>query len=106
MFQKNLIHAQTFLLYYKCVDCDFLREWIVQRQNWTSHDIQNEIFEIMAHTVLCQVTYKIRAHKYYSIVVDEATDVSFKEQVSICIRHVSDDMEIHENFLGLYDHNH
>ena len=91
------------LLHLRSSDCDLLREWIVQRQNWTSHDIQNEIFEIMAHTVLRQITYNIRAHKYYSLVVDEATDVSFTEQVSICICHVSDDMEIYEDFLGLYD---
>ena len=35
--------------------------------------------------------------------MDEATDVSFKEQVSICIRHVSTDMDIHEDFLGLFE---
>ena len=35
--------------------------------------------------------------------MDEATDVSFKKQVSICIRHVSADMDIHEDFLGLFE---
>ena len=35
--------------------------------------------------------------------VDEATYVSFKEQVSICIRHVSTDMDIHEDLLGNFE---
>ena len=84
-------------------DCSYLREWILQCQNWTSHDIQNEIFEIMAHTVLRKITENIRSNKYYSIIVDKATDVSFKEQVSICIHHVSAYMDVHEDFLGLFE---
>ena len=90
------------LLQLRSEDCSLLKQWISQRQNWTSHDIQNELFEIMAHTVLRKITDSIRANRY-SIMVDEATDVSFKEQVSICIRHVSSDMEIHEDCLGLYE---
>ena len=87
------------LLSLRSSDCTCLKQWILQRQNWTSHDIQNEIFQIMAHTVLRKITESIRSDKYYSIMVDEATDVSFKEQVSICIRHVStDNMDIHEDF--------
>ena len=91
------------LLNLRSKDCSYLKEWILQRQNWTSHDIQNELFEIMAHTVLRKITENVRANKYYSIIVDEATDVSFKEQVSICIRHVSTDMDIHKDFLGLFE---
>ena len=67
------------LLKLRSKDCSYLKEWIIQRQNWTSHNIQNEIFEIMAHTVLHKIT-NIRNNKYYSIIVDVATDMSFKEQ--------------------------
>ena len=59
--------------------------------------------EIMAHTVLHKTTEKIHSDKYYSIMVDEATNVSFKEQVSICIHHVSTDMDTHEDFLGRFE---
>ena len=42
--------------------------------------------------------------KYFTVIVDEATDVSLKEQVSICIRYVSSDiLAIHETFTGLYE---
>ena len=73
----------------------------ITRSELAAHDIQNEILENMAHTVLHKITENILSNKYYSTTVDEATDVSFKEQVSICIRHVSADMDIHEDFLGL-----
>ena len=47
------------LLQLCCSDCSFLKEWISQHHNWTSHDIQNEIFEITAHTVLHKLTILI-----------------------------------------------
>ena len=57
----------------------------------------------MAHTVLRKVSENICSNKKYPIIVDEATDVSFKEQVSICIRHVSADMDIIiQDILGLF----
>jgi len=34
--------------------------------------------------------------------VDETTDVSNREQVVLCIRWVSKDFEVHEDFIGLY----
>ena len=39
----------------------------------------------------------------YGIVVDGTTDVQGNELESICIRHVDDDLEIYEQFLGLYN---
>ena len=36
--------------------------------------------------------------------MDEATDCSFKEQVSICFKHVdTNSLEVHEEFVGLYE---
>ena len=70
------------LLNLRSKDCSYLKEWILQRQNWTSHDTQNELFEIMAHTVLRKITENVRANKY-SIIVDEATNVSFKAFVFV-----------------------
>ena len=57
----------------------------------------------MTHTVLCKLTDSLKTHRYHSILVEEATEISFKEQVRIYIHHVSCDMEIHEDILGLYE---
>lgn len=34
---------------------------------------------------------------------DETTDASNKEQLVVCLRHVDDDLEVHEDFVGLYE---
>ena len=74
--------------------------WFQKRGNWTSHEIQNEI---MAHSVLRKIANSVIANRFYTIIVDEATDVSFKEQVSVCLRHISQDtLQAHEDFVGVY----
>ena len=58
----------------------------------------------MAHSVLRRILDSVKVSTYYSIIVDEATDVSFKEQVSLCLRYMSDDTnETHEDFVGMYE---
>ena len=39
---------------------------------------------------------------YYTIMIDETADVSNWEQVVMCFCWVSDDFEVHEDFLGIY----
>ena len=51
----------------------------------------------MAHSAIRQTIYFIRSNKVFSVIVDEATDYSFKEQVSIRFRHVDTNaLEVHE----------
>ena len=89
------------LLQLQSEDSPELSSWLERRENWLSHDIQNEI---MAHFMLKIILSSVKQSKYFTVIVDEATDVSFKEQVSICIRYVSSDtLAIHENFAGLYE---
>jgi len=61
---------------------------VTKKNNWTSHDIQNETIEITAHSVWRSIVHDVKANKWFSLIVDEATDSSFTEQVSICLRHV------------------
>jgi hypothetical protein len=57
----------------------------------------------MAHSVLRKIANSVIANRFYTIIVDEATDVSFKEQVSVCLRHISQDtLQAHEDFVGVY----
>lgn len=39
----------------------------------------------------------------YAIVMDETTDSSRLEQVSICLRYVGNDLAVHEHFFGFFD---
>ena len=57
---------------------------------YTSKTIQNELIEICGDIIRYKILTKIRQAKYFSIIADEATDVSNDEQLSISIRYVDD----------------
>ena len=62
----------------------------------------SSFLQIMAHSVLQTITDRVKASKYYAIIDDEATGISFKEQVSVCLRYVTaDNLEAHEDLVGL-----
>ena len=68
------------------------------------HDIQNECLEIIAHNITKDFGCSESQYIFFSVIVDEATDISLKEQVSLCLRHVSSDtLESYENFVGLFE---
>ena len=41
--------------------------------------------------------------KYFTIMLDETTDQSNTEQMVFSLRYVDDDLEVHEEFIGLYN---
>ena len=92
------------LLQLRSDDFSDLCAWLKRRDNWLSHDTQNECLEIMAHTLLRTVLDAVKLNTFSTVIVDEATDISFKEKVSLCLRHVSSDtLESHEDFFGLFE---
>ena len=46
------------------------------------HQIQNELLDVMANT---NIANKIREANYFSLMADEVTDVSNREQVVVCM---------------------
>ena len=66
-----------------------------------SPDILNEQIELMGHSVLRSILKDIQSAGWYSIMVDEATDISRNEQMCICIRWVDDDYIVNEDTIGL-----
>ena len=90
---SNLLQLQL-----QCVDCPELSVWLSKKTDkYTSHDIQNEMMKIMALQILRQVCERIRDSGWYTIMADECTDVANKEQFTICIRWVGEDMQDHED---------
>ena len=55
----------------------------------------------MGQSVLRKILGDIRTSLWYSIIADEATDVCHHEQMSLSIRWVDQDYNIHEDTLGL-----
>ena len=74
-----------------------LDAWLHRSQDrFTSPTIQNEMLEIMATAILSLVG------RQFSIMFDETTDISNTEQLVFCIRYVDDQLNSHEEFIGLH----
>ena len=69
---------------------------------YCSHQIQNELLQVMANKITQKIASCVQGAKYYSIMADEVTDASNREQVIICLRWVSDDFKPHDDYIGLY----
>ena len=56
----------------------------------------------MANYVIRDLVSETRGG-FFSIICDEYTDTSNKEQLIICIRWIDKELETHEDFLGFYN---
>lgn len=91
------------LLNLRAKDSPRLSSWLKsEKYKWLSHQVEAEMLEVLSHSVLRQLLEDIRPHEYFSLIVDETTDISQVEQVSLCIRHVDAHYNILDDFLGLY----
>ena len=77
-----------------------LKSWILKK-DYTSPEILNEIITIMGQSVLRKLLTRIQSCLWFSIIVDEATDISRNEQMSLSIRWVENDNSINEECIGL-----
>lgn len=68
----------------------------------TASENQNEMLELMAHQVLRMILKNIHSSPFLAVMVDETTDQSNKEQLTLVVRWVNDDFTVSEEFLGLY----
>lgn len=66
---------------------------------YTSPDIQNQIASIMSNMVREVICTQVRDAVYFSLLVDEAKDISKKEQISIVLRYLQND-KVYERFIG------
>ena len=75
------------LLKLRSLDDLSLKTWLEKttEDKYTSHDIQNEVLTIMSHHVLREIVNDIRPN-FFSLLGDEYTDISNKEQLGNCLR--------------------
>ena len=82
-------------------DIRCLGPWMSKSQDkFMSAEIQNELLTIMAMTILRQIVDNIRG-KWYTMMIDETTDLSNTEQMIFCLCYVDDDLLVHEEVIGL-----
>ena len=77
------------LIHLRCKDIAWLKDKLdsqlqkhVQR---TSPVIQNELLQIIADLIRERITNDVRASGWYGIILDETSDISRTEQVSLCL---------------------
>ena len=64
--------------------------------------MQNECLEYMALHIVRRICSDVGLNVFYTIMADECIDVSNKEQFTICLRWMDEDLVDHEDVLVLY----
>ena len=72
-----------------------------KRMKYTCHEIQNEILSIMAKAVLQKIVIQFHS-SFFTVIIDETTDISNTEQVVLVFRWVNSELSVYEEFIGLY----
>jgi hypothetical protein len=65
-----------------------VKEQTKPHAQWIAPDIQNELLDIVAKKALSRTTSEARSTGCLSIIMDETTDISRLEQVSLCLQFV------------------
>ena len=80
-----------------------LVEWLQRRVNkYTSPEIQDDLIKVMATHVLRSISEKLHKSPFVTIMVDEMTDITNQEQVTVVMRRIDEELVVYEELLGLY----
>jgi hypothetical protein len=69
---------------------------------YRSKTIQNEIINTVGSYITSKISAEIKESKLFSVLADEAADISNKEQLSLVLRFVDSSQQIREEFVGFY----
>lgn len=91
------------LLQLKAEEDPAVIEWLKRKTGkCTSPVVQNDLLKVMAMHVMRDIRSCMQQSPFLALMMDETTDISNNEQTTIVIRWVADNLEVHEEFLGLY----
>ena len=94
------------LMKLRSLDCPQIEQWMKKKTDtYLSHDIQDELLFLMSSHILRNLSKKICDSGCFTLMCDECTDISNKEQLTICIRWVDENLHDHDSFIGLYQVN-
>ena len=96
-FEGNLYQ----LLLLQAVDSPRFGQW-PKKRDYISPEITNKLVVLMGQSVLRDFLAKIRSCQFFSIIADEATDISHNEQMCLAVRWVDEEYQINESALGLF----
>ena len=91
------------LLSLRAQDQPQLTKWLGRHTNkYISHECQNEMLEIMAYHVQRKIIHLVSESPFISLMVDETTDISNNQQLTIVLRRTDVNFDVYEDFLGMY----
>ena len=96
--EGNFLH----LLKLRSEDCPVLSSYLKRTTSYTSPEAQSEMIDAFSHEIIRKIAAEVKRNGPFAVMVDGTQDIGGKEQESICFRHVNDNLEIHEDFVGLY----
>ena len=110
--RSNLSSASDFnrgnfleLLHLRCKDNPWLSKMLQSKlgehTQWTSPGIQDELLALLSDFVRKRILTNVRASEEFGLIMDETSDISRAEQVSICLSYLLGD-ERKETFIGFY----
>ena len=80
------------LLHLRCKDnprlAEMLERMLGDHEQWTSPGIQNKLLQIMSDVVRERILKDVRASEEFGLIMDEISDISRNEQVSLCLSYV------------------
>jgi len=85
----------SFLLSWKASDVPQLAQYLTYKIHYTSPSSQNEIIELDGISVEGTLVSKVQNNAVWSLIADETSDISHHEQLSLCFRSVSKELEEH-----------
>ena len=56
----------------------------------------------MSQVILRVIATQVQQAEFLTIMTDECVDSANKEQLVICFRYVDENLDVHEEFIGLY----
>ena len=77
-------------------------ETSAQNATYVTKTIQNEMINTVGKYIIDNLSREIRESKYFSVIADEAADISNKENLSIVVRFVDNNQTICEEFAGFH----
>lgn len=92
------------ILKYKAKDIDYMKSYLEtdSKNKYISNRTQNEIIDTCGDIILNKIVKIVNESGFFSVLVDETTDISVKEQLALCIRYLSGSGEnvcMNESFL-------
>ena len=70
-----------------------------KRETYLSATIQNDLLKCCYQVINESLIKEVKASKIFALILDEASDISNKEQLSFCLRFVDSSNDIREEFL-------